>query len=220
MQQSHHQQNGQNGQDDNRTPRPRDELEVYGQILASGQSNPLLRDADLGQGNYDDDYLWQQIRSYRKGLFAWIAFGNVLTERKIYETKMQLGEEGYNAFYDEVDADVQVWPPLDESESYPREVFPDAEGYFETQSRWNAIKDRGEELWQRLGEPDVHLSDKQLAAVVSKTGLSQEWMPIFWELVSGRHEASRSKNAELLRDALTGVKEMREQTESDGGLLS
>jgi len=202
------QQHQQNGQDDSQTPRIRDEADVYQQVLGSGTSNALLRDADLGQGNYDDEYLWQQIRSYRKGLYAWIAFGNVLTERKIYETKMQLGEEGYNAFYDESESDVQVWEALDD------DAVPD------DRSRWNYVKDRGEEIWQRLGEPDVMLSQKQLSAIQSKTGLSQEWMPIFWELVSGRHEVSRSRDAELLRDLMTGVKHLREEGGDEGGLLS
>jgi len=198
----------QNGQDESTKPRIRDESDVYQQVLGSGSSNPLLRDADLGQGNYDDEYLWQQIRSYRKGLYAWIAFGNVLTERKIYETKMQLGDEGYNAFYDESESDVQVWGALDEDD------IPD------DRSRWNVVKERGEEIWQRLGEPDVMLSQKQLSAIQSKTGLSQEWMPIFWELVSGRHEVSRSRDAELLRDLMTGVQHLREEGTDDGGLLS
>jgi len=202
------QQHHENGQDETTTPRIRDEADVYQQVLGSGTSNPLLRDADLGQGNYDDEYLWQQIRSYRKGLYAWIAFGNVLTERKIYETKMQLGDEGYNAFYDESESDVQVWGALDEDD------IPD------DRSRWNVVKERGEEIWQRLGEPDVMLSQKQLSAIQSKTGLSQEWMPIFWELVSGRHEVSRSKDAELLRDLMTGVKHLREEGSDEGGLLS
>jgi len=198
----------QNGQDESTKPRIRDESDVYQQVLGSGSSNPLLRDADLGQGNYDDEYLWQQIRSYRKGLYAWIAFGNTLTERKIYETKMQLGRDGYNAFYDEREADVQVWGPLDEGE-IPAD-----------RSRWNVVKERGEEIWQRLGEPDVMLSQKQLSAIQSKTGLSQEWMPIFWDLVSGRHEVSRSRDAELLRDLMTGVQHLREEGTDDGGLLS
>lgn len=202
------QQHHENGQDETTTTRIRDEADVYQQVLGSGTSNPLLRDADLGQGNYDDEYLWQQIRSYRKGLYAWIAFGNVLTERKIYETKMQLGDEGYNAFYDESESDVQVWGALDEDD------IPD------DRSRWNVVKERGEEIWQRLGEPDVMLSQKQLSAIQSKTGLSQEWMPIFWELVSGRHEVSRSRDAELLRDLMTGVKHLREEGSDEGGLLS
>lgn len=186
----------------------RDFHDVQGKILASSQSNPLLRETNLGLGKYDDDYKWQQIRSYRKGLYAWIAFGRALNQRRIYETKMKLGEEGYNAIYHDLEADVKTYTPFDEDE--------DKE---DDQSIWTAIRRRGEKIWKQLGDPEEVLTDAQLSALHDKTGIAEEWKPIFWELVSGRHEMSRSDEAELLRDALTGVKEFREGDTEDDSLL-
>lgn len=185
-----------------------DELGLQEQILSGSESNPLLRDTNLGLGKYDDDYKWQQVRSYRKGLFAWIAFGRVLTKRKLYETKYKLGRDGFNSIYDSSSMDVRTFEPLDDSD------------VSEDESTWSAALELGRKRWQRLGEPDQVLSDQQLSAIMSKTGISDEWKPLFWELVSGRHEVSRSDEAELLRDALTGIKHLRDDSEEERGLLS
>lgn len=188
----------------------RDELDIQGEVLSSSESNPLLRNTNLGLGKYDDDYKWQQIRSYRKGLYAWVAFGRVLSDRQIYETKQKLGEEGFNPHYDEDESEVKVFPPFDEANGYWDE---------DEESRWTAVRRRGEEIWRSLGESDEILSQKQVVAINKKTGISDEWMPIFWELVSGRHEVSRSDEGELLRDLLTSVKDLRQAMDDDGGLL-
>lgn len=188
----------------------RDDLDIQARILSSSSGNPLLEETNLGLGNYDEDYKWQQIRSLRKGLYAWIAFGSALTRRQIYETKWRLGEEGYNPNYSGMTDDVEHHKPFD------ADGFDSSE---EDQSRWNAIQERGEEIWQKLGEPGMVLSEEQAAAVHKKTGVGEDWMPIFWQLVSSRHEVSRSDGAELLRDALTGVKELREGDEPEESLL-
>lgn len=201
-----------NGHDkDERVEQVRDELGLQAEILSSSSQNPLLENTNLGLGKYTEDYKWQQIRSYRKGLFAWIAFGNALSKRQTYETKLKLGEEGYHATYDEGSHEVRTWAPwdkLDESR------FSD-----ETSSSWNSKLERGREIWQRLGEPHSVLTREQVAAVQQKTGITDDWLPMFWELVSGRHEVSRSEDAELLRDALTGIKEIRQDADEEESLL-
>jgi len=195
-----------NGHDDSEPiQQVRDELGLQEQILKSGGSNPLLDSTNLGLGKYDDDYKWQQVRSYRKGLYAWVAFGQALEKRKLYETKIKLGRDGYNPYYDE--GDVRVWNALDEDD-----VGDD-------ESSWNAALERGREIWQRLGDPQEIITAEQVAAVASKTSIDDEWQPLFWELVAGRHEVSRSEDAELLRDSLTGIKELRDNSADDGGLL-
>lgn len=188
----------------------RDNLDIQARIISSSSSNPLLRETNLGLGKYDDSYKWQQIRSYRKGLYAWIAFGRTLSERKVYETKLKLGEEGYNAIYDNVDSDVKQFDAFDES---------DWSWDAEETSRWTAVRARGEWIWTRLGEPNEVISDEQFAALANKTGVVDEWQPLFWELVAGRHEMSRSEGAELLRDALTGVNEYRGEAQEEESLL-
>ncbi len=201
-----------NGHDrDESTEQMLDELGLQQQILSSSEQNPLLENTNLGLGNYDEDYKWQQVRSYRKGLFAWIAFGNVLSKRQIYETQVRLGEEGYHATYDEDAAEVRTWKPWEELESSRFEE--------EGRSTWNAKLERGRNIWQRLGEPHKVLTAEQVAAVQQKTGIVDDWLPMFWELVAGRHEVSRSEGAELLRDALTGIKEIRENSETEESIL-
>jgi hypothetical protein len=198
-----------NGHDDEQIQQVVDELGLQEQILSSDGSNPLLKETNLGLGKYDEDYKWQQVRSYRKGLYAWVAFGRVLEQRKIYETKLKLGLKGYNPTYDVRSSEVEVWKPLDQTDKWDDDE----------QSRWNAALERGRHIWRRLGDPEEIITEQQVAAVGEKTALVDEWKPLFWELVAGRHEVSRSDDAELLRDALTGIKEIRNQQEEEGGLL-
>jgi len=200
-----------NGHDEDETIQQiRDELGLQEEILSSSESNPLLNETNLGLGKYDDDYKWQQVRSYRKGLYAWVAFGRALEKRKIYETKIKLGEEGYNPTWDKQKGEVEVWKPLDETDRWDEEE----------ESRWTAALERGRMIWQRLGDRGRVITEQQVAAVARKTSVAEEWKPLFWELVAGRHEVSRSEDAELLRDALNGIKELRQKDTEDKGLLS
>jgi len=196
-----------NGHNDEDTQQILDELGLQEQILSSSESNPLLRETNLGLGKYDTDYKWQQVRSYRKGLYAWIAFGRVLSKRQVYETIIKLGGEGYNSIYDVENDEFHAFDAIEESDVR------------EDESTWNAKLRLGRDRWQRLGHPEEILTDDQIAAMHEKTGIVEEWKPLFWELVAGRHEVSRSDDAELLRDALNGIKELRQHDETGGGLL-
>lgn len=198
-----------NGHDnDNEIDQIRDELGLQEEILSSSESNPLLDETNLGLGKYDDDYKWQQVRSYRKGLYAWIAFGRTLEKRQLYETKIRLGEEGYNPTFDSWNVEVETWPPFD-----PERVDDD-------RSLWNAKLERGRRIWRRLGDPERIITEEQASAIARKTNIVEEWKPLFWELVAGRHEVSRSEDAELLRDSLTGIKELRQNDGEEESLLS
>jgi len=196
-----------NGHRDDDVKKIAHELGLQEEILRSSGSNPLLEETNLGLGKYDDDYKWQQVRSYRKGLYAFIAFGRSLEKREIYETKIKLGEEGFNPTFSADTAEVQVWPKLDESE------VPG------NRSTWNVARERGTKIWQRLGEAGEIITPEQIAAVSRKTSITEDWKPLFWELVAGRHEVSRSEDAELLRDSLNGIKELRQHDSDEGGLL-
>ena len=198
-----------NGHDnDNAIDQIRDELGLQEEILSSSESNPLLNETNLGLGKYDDDYKWQQVRSYRKGLYAWIAFGRTLEKRQLYETKIKLGEEGYNPTFDSRNVEVETWPPFD-----PESVDDD-------RSLWNAKLERGRRIWRRLGDPERIITEEQASAIARKTNIVEDWKPLFWELVAGRHEVSRSEDAELLRDSLTGIKELRQNDGEEESLLS
>lgn len=180
----------------------RDEMDMRSTVAKASDGNPLLKQSNLGLGNYTEDYLWQQVASYRKGLFAYIAFGNVLTERAIYQTKMELGRDGYTHF-NEAHNEVDHWDGIT------------AKDVGDRQSTWNAEFERGQEIWETLGEAPSPVTEKQVAAVVKKTGVEPgKWLPLYWQMVSGRHDVSRSLNAELLRDLLTGVRHLRDESDS------
>lgn len=184
-------------------PGPRDELDLQHDLARQSSGNPLLSHTNLGTGHYTDDTLWQQIRSYRKGLFAYIAFGGMLTRRALYETKLKLGREGYR-HYNEARQEVESYDPIEESDIDERE------------SSWSAELERGEEIWTRLGEAPRPITEKQIAAVIKKTGVEPgRFLPVYWQMVSGRHDASKSLDAELLRDFLTDKKFFEGDTDSE-----
>lgn len=199
----------------------RDELDALDDILQSSDSNPLLSDTNLGQGNYTDEYLWQQIRSYRKGLWAWNTFRELLTDRRRHETIMALGEEGLVHYNERTEEPVRI-PAFDPNEP-DRSYLPELERPVDTYSSWTLIRKRGEYIWrEELGDPRTPLSEKQAAAMLQKSGDTGDWKPIYWQMIEGRHEASRSLNSTLIKYILGSVQERREQvnTDDDGGLLS
>lgn len=182
----------------------RDKLDLQGRIVAASDGNPLLDQSNLGLGNYTEEYLWQQVRSYRKGLYAYIAFGNVLTERAIYETKMKLGREGYRR-----------WD--DNKNEYKQYVSAaEAEKQRDDESSWNAEQRHGEHIWRRLGTAKEPVTTEQISAVIKKTGVDPgKWLPFYWQMVAGRHDVSRSLEAELLRDILSDVTHVRDDSEGE-----
>lgn len=181
--------------------RPRDDLDLQHDLARQSLGNPLLRNTNMGTGHYTTDTLWQQIRSYRKGLFAYIAFGGVLEQRALYEAKLKLGRDGYT-HYNESENDVRHYDPVDEDDIGKRE------------SSWTAELRRGEEIWENLGEAPRPITEKQIASVIKKTGVEPgSFLPVYWQMVSGRHDASKSLEAELLRDFLTDKKFLAD----DGG---
>lgn len=187
--------------------KPRNELQLKNAIVDSATGIPLVEHVNLGQGNYSETAYWQQVRSYRRGLFLHTAFSEILSKRAIYETKVKLGKEGYNAHYDDVTEDVDMFDPADVEALEPGE------------SRRDKILERGEEIWRRLGDPELPLTNKQAAAIEKKAGVETDWLPISWQMVIGRHEASRSRDAELIRDVFTNINQLRTD-DSNGSDIS
>jgi hypothetical protein len=164
---------------------PRDELDVAAEFVSSSGYEELLRELNLGTGNYTSEDLAMQMRSFRKGMVAAVAFDGRLFDRAIYETKIKLADEGYQ--YRGDDETVLELPPFDE--------LDDAEDLIaENGGRAPALRERGEQIWSRLSEPGVALSDAQAAALSQKVGIDR-FKPVFWRLMAVYHEGSKSRNA-------------------------
>lgn len=193
--------NGQNSKQD-----PRDELEQVTRILESSDANEVLERVNAGLGNYDDSMLWQQEDSYRKGLIAHTGFSSLLTQRAIDQTKRELARNGI-AFYDEQQNKAKEYDPMEDDDEF-------VEG--EKQSSWNAEREYGEKIWKRLGRADKAITEKQVAAVIKTTGLEPgQWIPMFWDMFIGKHEMSRSLDAELIRLFLGEMYTVRDNAEEE-----
>ena len=184
------------------TPSFADTHDIYQYILKSNRDDEFLEASDLGLGNYGDQEFWQQIRSYRKGLFADTAFAEVLLKRGIEETKIRLAREGFD-FYDEDSKKDKHWDPYDElSEKERGTLYGDDDGI--------TLREHGEEIWSEMGRPDKPFTEEQLAALLSLTNVDRGWRPVFWRMLQARHEASRSRGARLLDNALADVQQLRD----------
>lgn len=221
QQQQQRRSNGNGGQQ----PKQRqitDHLDALEDILQSSQNNPLLQQTNLGQGNYDEDYLWQQIQSYRDGLFAHKAFSSLVEDRHLRTTKLQLGRSGVRFYDTNAEKPVNI-EPFDqnnpEGDKYLRRL--NLERDVEYYSTWTLIQKRGEYIWrEELGDPEaVGLTEMQAAALVEISGDDGEWLPIYWEMVAGRHEASRSLDSTLIKFVLGDYQERRADTGEDSGSL-
>ena len=63
-----------NGSTGGQPTQPRDELDVAAEFVASSGYEELLQDLNIGTGNYSDEDLAMQMRSFRKGMVAAVAF--------------------------------------------------------------------------------------------------------------------------------------------------
>lgn len=178
---------------DNGAPRQKDELDQLFEILEQSDANEILGAVNAGLGNYDDDLLWSQAESYRKGLIAHTLVAGLLIERAIEDAKRWLADNG-TAFYDESEMDVRTFEPFDKAVD-SGEVAIDLK-----ESSWNAKRRYGEKIWQSLDQAERAITKEQRAAIVKATGMEPgEWIPLNWDMFAGKHDMSRSHHAELLK---------------------
>lgn len=192
MQQGHDTQNG-NG---NGGGQWNDELDAYAQLL--GSSPDLDMGTNFGHGNYNQRIFYDQISNYRKAAKAMELFQRILLERAVYETKIKLAQDGIT-FYDDDNQEVFQANGID----------PDRE------HRSKDLREEGQRIWQRMNESDRVLSDRQVKAIVQKTGHDLDWQSFYSKVLVFYHETSRSLDAELIRDFLTGIQELRGETDAD-----
>jgi hypothetical protein len=195
--------NGQDGPE-----RPKDDLDQLFEVLESSDANEILEAVNSGLGNYDDNLLWSQTESYRKGLVAQTLVADVLVKRAIDEAKEYLADHG-TAFFKDTDMDVKQFKPFEKSNDSAAEVGED-------ESTWTAKKRYAEKIWRHMDEADEAVTEEQYATIVKATGMRpEEWIPMFWDMFAGKHDMSRSHGAELLKLYLGDRYEFR-GNEEDG----
>jgi len=130
----------QNGGQTTANDRPHDQIDIYNLAIASTIDSDLIDDVLLGLGNYSSREYWQQVDSFRKGVFSTAAFTRRIRERAIEETKVELAlngvseqwevdqtarafeADGWNDLDDETQANIdETWPE-------PKYVKPKAKG--------------------------------------------------------------------------------------------
>lgn len=174
---------------------PSQMLEVIHEAIQSNADDDVLE--GLGLGNYGEQEHWQQVESFKDGMYAHSAFASRLIDRSIEETIVDLGLTGH-AWYDDQDEEPrneEGWEDL--SEQQRREKFDE-----ERITRREYVLQRGEEIWSKLTD------EQKLEAIEEATGSKPGWTPPFWRMMQARHESSRSRDARLL-DNVFGTRDQQ-----------
>lgn len=181
------------GNGDTGAPKQKDELDQLFEIIESSDANEILQKVNAGVGNYDDELVWSQTESYRKGLEAHTLVAGLLIQRAIHDAKKWLAENG-TAFYNEDEMDVRTYKPFDKA------VNAGDVTWDERESSWTAKRRYGEEIWRSFDQAEESITKEQRAAMVKATGMEPgEWIPMNWDMFAGKHEISRGRAAELLK---------------------
>lgn len=217
------QQRRKNGQGQPNRRRPQDQLDLYQEVVDSTAVDPFLDEQNLGLGNYTSKEMWQQVESYKNGLYAAAGFRRLLTERAKSETETRLAIEGWEVT---IAGTKYTWPGWDElSEEKRREIWFDeeeagglAQSSEERFDRRRWIDRRGEKVLTELHE----LRDEEtntypaIEALKTLSGWEDQWEPAHNRMMMMRHESSRSRGAQLLDNVFGRVK--REVQEVKEGL--
>lgn len=203
------QRNGQTAQ--NGHQQPRDQLDLYNSVVDSTAVDPFLDRQNLGLGNYKDPEMWQQVESYRHGLYASAAFRRLIDERATRETQIEIAINGYEYTIPDTTQQRQMkgWEQLEPDER--RELWVDELRQNEAEPfdrrRW--IKRRGEQLFEELQKDTREEAHRFPAseAIQEIAGHSGTWDPAHNQMLMARHETSRSRGAQLLDNVFGRVKE-------------
>lgn len=217
------QQRRKNGHNSQPNRRPQDQLDLYQDVVDSTAVDPFLDEQNLGLGNYTSNEMWQQVESYKNGLYAAAGFRRLLTDRAKSETETQLAIDGWEVA---INGQKYRWPGWDDlSDDERREIWygegdKDALAHSDDERfdrrRW--IDRRGDRVLTELYE----LRDEETAtypaieALKTLSGWEEQWEPAHNRMMMMRHEASRSRSAQLLDNVFGRVK--REVQEVKEGL--
>lgn len=182
------------------TSRPASELEIYDRVIQPTANDDILGKTNLGLGNYTDEAYWQQVRSYRKWLYAHSAFSRTLDNRVIETAKTELAKQAWDAM-----------EPGERREEWTENLAPD-DGMEMDRRRW--IKAKKDAVWEDLKPDGANLNEQEKSHealrrkqdAISKHGKGNlGWTPPFGRMVKMRHEASRSIRARLMDNAFGRV---------------
>ena len=171
---------------------PVNELDMYNRAVEPPVDDDFLGSMNLGLGYYSSREYWQQVESFRQGLYADAAFARPLNQRAIEEAKRGMG--------------LEAWNNLDEDER-------------EKKDRRRFIRAKGEERWQGLmpsktaseytsqQEREEEAARRRRHAIDNYAETSLGFTPPHWRMIMMRHEASRSRGARLLDNLFGRVRE-------------
>lgn len=170
-----------------------DELDAYAQLLSKSADVDFA--TNFGHGNYREREFYQQVQNHAQT--AKVApLQEQVFKVAIHETIVDLGTDGIT-YYDEDENTIIEETGLDD----------DADR--------DEIVEEGRRIWEKLNRTNRAISEKQVEVLVKKSGHDPTWQPFWNRQLAFFHEASRSLDGELLRDFLTGVKELRGNTDSE-----
>lgn len=201
--------------------RPEDELDLQKEVLDSSSIDPLLEEENLGTGNYHDSEMWQQVESYRNGLYATAAFQRILSERAKQESKTKLALRGWELSDPETNK-VYEWDGWDDltlekrREIWTEKLGQDVDDF--DRRRW--IRRYGEYVFSQLyelREPE-RVFYPAVEAMQELSGWEGDWSPAHYRMLMTRHEVSRSRGARLLDNFFGRVKENIQDVTQKGGL--
>ena len=154
--------------------------------------------------------MWQQVESYRNGLYASAAFRRLIDERATKETKTEIAINGYSYTIPDTSRqrEMKGWAEMepDERREKWKELRHSEDEPFDRR-RW--IARRGEQLFEQLQEDTNEQARRWPAseAVQEIAGHSGTWDPAHNRMLMARHETSRSRGAQLLDNVFGRVKE-------------
>jgi len=159
-----------NGSDD---AKPKSELEIYNDATDPQVQDPFLSDTNLGLGNYGNDELWQQVESFKQGMYAQAGFGKLVLRRAVKETIHGIGAE--------------EWSRLEEDEKQDKD-----------RRRW--IIQTGRKKWNEVAsiEEDAEAQGKMQELLRQHAGVDEQYTAPHMRMLMARHEVSRSKGARLM----------------------
>lgn len=167
--------------------------------------------------------MWQQVESFKNGLYAGAAFKRVIEERAKHETKTKLALDGWSFVIPGTDtvSDIPGWDELDEDRR--REIWENElanqDGERFDRRRW--IRRRGEQIFETLQEhaSEEHVRYPHFEAMSELAGHDRSWEPPHNRMIAARHETSRSRGAQLIDNVFGRVKRQIVDNENQSGGL-